>query len=254
MQHLTRRTMRLSAAASSAAALLFLMAGPASAAAGDAKSSAFGLRANVLLGTVNVPATPTSTFPTGVDNSTVSGNLGALGTTGVLNATTDGDNSGNSSATGSAARVALLGGAIPSLPAITATLISASCTAHGAGDVSGTSTFTAAKLGANAIAVHPAANTKLINLPNLLVVTVNEQTRSQNGTVLTVNALHIRVGPNGSLGDIVIGNAVCGPNVASAVGDAFSFQNLPLILGGLGLLVAAGMGLRTGTRRLRGIA
>lgn len=216
MQRITRCALRATAAAGSAAALMFLMAGPASAAPGDANSSAFGLSANVLAGAVNVPPTPTSTYPPGSSRSTISANLGALGSTGVLKAVTNGDANGNSSATGSAARVALLGGAVPSLPAITARLISASCTADGTGTPTGSSTFTAATLGTNAIAVHPAANTRLIDISLLLRVTVNEQTTSAGGTVLTVNALHVQVGPivNGvaSLGDVIIGHAVCGPN------------------------------------------
>ncbi|MDT4981311.1 MAG: hypothetical protein QOG07_3190, partial [Pseudonocardiales bacterium] len=37
-------------------------------------------------------------------------------------------------------------------------------------------------------------------------------------------------------------------------GDAFSFQNLPIILGGIAVLAMIGMAVRTGTRRLRGLA
>lgn len=155
MRHIIRRTVRLAAAAGSAAALMFLVAGPADAAPGSANSSAFGISANVLSGTVNVTPTPTSTFPPGATNTTVSADLGALGKTGVLNAKTTGDSTGNSSATGSAAEVALLGGVIPNLPAISATLISGTCTADGAGAPTGSSTFFAAKLGTTAIAVDP---------------------------------------------------------------------------------------------------
>jgi len=133
------------------------------------------------------------------------------------------------------------------VPAITATLIQASCTATGS-TVSGTSTFTGATLGTTAIAINPSANTKLINVPGVAVVTLNEQIT--NGGALTVNALHVVVGPNGSIADIIVGSATCGPNTPVAVGDAFSFQALPVVLGGLALIVLIGFGIRTGIRRL----
>ncbi|MDP9091562.1 MAG: choice-of-anchor P family protein [Actinomycetota bacterium] len=217
-----------------------------------ANSSAYGVSASLLSGAVNVPPTPVSTFPPGGTSHLVSVNLGAVGSVGVSDATTSGDSTaGTSSATAALTNVALL--ALPSVAAITADAVQATCSDTAPGAPTGSTTLTNAKLGGNTVLdVSPAANTKLINLPPLAVVTLNEQ--FTNAGMLTVNAIHIVLGPvvngQGSLGDIIIGHVTCGPNAPSAVGDAFSFQNLPVILGGLAVIVLVGFGIRTGIRRL----
>jgi hypothetical protein len=70
-----------------------------------------------------------------------------------------------------------------------------------------------------------------------------------------VNAVHVELGHvvngRGTLGDVVLGSATCGPNAVTAPVDAFSFGNLPIVLGGLGLLAVAAFGIRTGVRRAR---
>jgi hypothetical protein len=213
MQKLTRRAMRVTAAVGSlATALILLPAAPASAAPGDANSSAYALKVNVLAGTINVGPLATHTCPPtpGGTTSVVSASLGALGSARVLNGSATCDTSGVSSATGSAANVALLGGVVTSLPAITATLISATCSANGSPPPLGSSTFVGATLGTTAIVANPAPNTTILNVPSVIQVILNEQTLA--GGVLTVNALHVIVGPGGILGDIIIGHAVCGPN------------------------------------------
>jgi hypothetical protein len=245
------KVVRITALASAAAFVLLPMA-PASAATSN--STAYGLKASVLSGAINVGPTPTSTFPNGGTTSVASINLGTLGSVGALTATTAGNlTTGTSSATGSAANVALLHNAVTNFPAITATLISASCSDTAPGAPTGSSTFTNATIGGTAIVdITPSANTKLINIPGLLVVTLNEQTTS-NGT-LTVNAVHVELGPisggRGTLADVIIGQATCGPNVPVASVSAFSFQDLPIVLGALALLVVIGFGIRAGVRRL----
>jgi hypothetical protein len=250
MRKLNPKAVRITALASAAAFALLPMA---SAAADTSNSTAYGIKATVLSGAINVSATPTSTFPPGGTNSVVSLDLGTLGQVGTLTATTAGDlTAGTSSATGSAANVALLNNALTGFPAVGATLISADCTADGS-TLTGQSTFTNASIGGNAVVdIHPAANTKLINLTGVLVVTLNEQTT--NSGMITVNAVHVQLGPiingQGSLADVIIGQATCGPNTPVASVAAFSFQDLPLILGGLALIVVIGLGIRTGIRRL----
>jgi hypothetical protein len=245
------KVVRITALASAAAFVLLPMA-PASAATSN--STAYGIKATVLLGAINVTATPTSTFPPGGTTHVVSLDLGTLGNVGALNATTDGDlTAGSSSATGSAANVALLHNAVNGFPAVSADLISADCSANAPDAPTGQSTFTNASIGGQSVVdIHPAANTKLINLAGVLVVTLNEQT-TDNGT-LTVNAVHIQLGPivngQGSLADVIIGQATCGPNVPVASVSAFSFQDLPIVLGALALLVVIGFGIRAGVRRL----
>ncbi|MGI8678201.1 MAG: hypothetical protein ACR2LX_05850 [Jatrophihabitans sp.] len=250
-----RNALRFSAAVTSVSALLLIAAAPALAADPGANSSAFGIKATVLSGAVNVPPTPTSTFPPGGTTHLANVDLGALGTVGASNATTAGDSTaGTSSATGSVANVALLKNALTGFPAVSADLISATCSDTAPADPTGSSTFTNASVGGTAIVdVKPAPNTKLLNLGPLLVVTLNEQTLS-NG-VLTVNALHVQLGPilNGqaSLADVIIGQAVCGPNTAPLATPAFSFQDLWPVLGALAIVALIGYGSVAGVRRFR---
>ncbi|MDP9115793.1 MAG: hypothetical protein M3O28_00690 [Actinomycetota bacterium] len=70
--------------------------------------------------------------------------------------------------------------------------------------------------------------------------------------VSSVTGLHLEL-LGGGLGHVDLAKVTVGPNVPNAVGDAFSFQNLPLILGGIALLLVVGFGLRAGTRRVRGM-
>lgn len=237
----------LLAAAVTAGAVL-AAAGPSWAAVG-ANSSAYALAVHKVVGIVTVPATPTSTYPSGGNNSAVPLDLGALGKVGVLNADTSGNQgNGTSTAFASAADVALLAVA-PSLPAISADAVSATCSDDAPATPTGSTTLTNAKLGpTSALDLHPAANDTVLNVPGVAKVVLNQQ--SLKGGVLTVNAIHVQLGTNGALGDIVIGHVSCGPNVQTAAADAFSFQQLPLILGGIAVLVLIGAGVRFGVRRL----
>jgi hypothetical protein len=253
MPNTHRRLVRVGALAVGAAAIA-LVAGPAAAADPGANASAFGATANVLNGTVKIPQTPTSTFPPGGTNSTLSLNLGTLGQVGALNATTTGDSAaGTSSASGSVAKVALLKTGV--VPAISADAVDATCSDTAPNAPMGQTTLTNAKLGTtNVLDLHPAANTKLINLPPLAVVWLNQQTTNPDGS-LTVNAIHVQVGAlvNGvaSVADVILGSATCGPNAVTAPVDAFLFASLPVVLAGLGAIVFVGFGVRTGVRRLR---
>jgi hypothetical protein len=86
-------------------------------------------------------------------------------------------------------------------------------------------------------------------------LTVNYQPAPEPNAAGTysVTGLHVAL-LGGALATADLARVTLGPNVPQAVGDVFSFQNLPFVLGALALLVMIGMGLRTGTRRLRGIA
>jgi hypothetical protein len=235
------------------AGAIALMASPAAQALDPgANASAFGIKANVLSGTVNVPATPTSTFPPGGTNNLASVSLGAAGQVGAVNATTAGDSAtGTSSASGSVANVALLG--LPNA-AITADAVDATCSDTAPAAPTGQTTLTNLKLaGGNVVDLHPAANTKLLNLTGVAVITLNEQITNADGS-LTVNAVHIQLGPItngvGTLGDVILGSATCGPNAVTAPVSAFSFGSTPIVLVAVALLIAAGFGVRTGLRRL----
>jgi len=259
MQKSSRRAVRGVALALAAGALALAVSPGAQALDPGANASAFGLSANVLNGTVNVPPTPTSTFPPGGTNSLLSVNLGALGAVGAVNATTSGDSAaGTSSASGSVANVALLGISATQLPAISADAVDATCSANAPDAPTGQTDNEPLDTPLGAIVdLHPAANTKLLNLTGLAVVTLNEQITHPDGS-LTVNAVHVQLGPivNGvaTLGDVVLGSATCGPNAVTAPVDAFSFGSTPIVLIAIAIVVAAGFAVRTGIRRATGRA
>lgn len=249
MNQLRKRALRLTAVAVSAAAVLIaLPVTAASAAPGDANSSAFGVSATNVLGLATIAPTPTSTFPPGGKNSSLPVSLGSLGSVGVLNATTTGDSSaGTSSATGEAADVALLAatGGLPS--AISADAVQATCTDNGTAAPTGATTLTNAKLGGNTVIdATPAANTSLVNVPGVATVILNEQSTT-NG-VLTVNAIHIRLA-NGTLGDVIIGQATCGPNTP-VLGTPIFTSTFFVGLGGVAVLL---LGAYVVTQRRRSV-
>jgi hypothetical protein len=226
--------------------LVCIAAGPASAA--TVSSSAFGISAQNVAGLLNIPQTPQSTCPAGSNESAIPVDLGALGGVGVLNASTQCDASvGTSSADGGAADVALLGTALAR--SITADAVSAHCAASGTDTPTGSTTVANLFILGVRVDIPVGSSTpQTVSIPGVASVVINEQTLS-NGA-LTVNALHITL-LGGNLGDIIIGSATCGPNAAVLPVSAFSFQDLPLILGALALLVAIGFGIRSGARRLR---
>ena len=250
MTMLKSRAARAGIALAGTLALFGATAAPAMAATPEAHSHAYGVSAQVKLGrltVVNVPPTPTSTYQPGADNSVADVNLGVLGSVGLIHAITSGDfNNGSSTATARIASVKLLLAAA-GIPAISADAIEATCAWNAPAAPTGSTTVANLKL-----AGHPLLNLTLgTNDPltiNLAVakVTINEQTISADN-VFSVNAVHIEVPANGSLVDIVIGHADCGPN--SPPFDAFSFANTPIILGGIAVLLALVFGIRAGIRR-----
>lgn len=96
------------------------------------------------------------------------------------------------------------------------------------------------------------ASALALALDPLLSLTVNYQPApdpNANGTY-SVTGLHVGL-LGGQLLTADIAHVTVGPNVGNAAVDAFSFQDLPLILGGLAILALLGYGLRTGFRRIR---
>lgn len=243
------RTLRALAATGSVGALLLLTAASASAAPDPgANSGAYAISATNVLGLIDIAPTPQSTCPPGSTESAVPLSLGALGNVGVLNASTHCVSAdGTSDATGGAASVALLG--LPGARSITADVLSATCSATAPADPTGSTTVANLFILGVKVDVPVGSTTpQTISIPGVASVIVNEQTLS--GSVLTVNALHISL-LGGNLGSIIVGHASCGPNTASPATDAFSFQNLPVILGGLAILALLFYGLRKSIRRLR---
>jgi hypothetical protein len=248
MLKLSARALRVTAVTAAAAFALLPMA---TASAATVNSSAFGVKATLLTGSL-LPAQPVSTCPPGGDVSGVGVNLGAaLGRVGVLNAKSDCDaTSATSSAQGGAANVRLLGTPLTRL--ITADAIEANCSATG--DAPPTGGTTVANLRVLGIAVNVPVNGSPIDvsIPGVASVIVNEKVTNPDGS-LTVNALHVSL-LGGKVADVIVGSATCGPNVPVADVSAFSFQDLPVVLGGIALILVIGFGIRTGVRRLRSAA
>lgn len=83
---------------------------------------------------------------------------------------------------------------------------------------------------------------------NLLTSVVSLKTNFQPNDH-TVTGLHVAL--LGTTGIVDLATVTVGPNVAVAPVDAFSFASLPLILGGIAVLIALGLAVRTGIRRVR---
>ncbi len=85
---------------------------------------------------------------------------------------------------------------------------------------------------------------------NLITPVVTLTTNYQpTGGVPTVTGLHVAL--LGTTAVVDLATVTVGPNVAVAAVDAFSFASLPLVLGGIALLIALGLLIRSGVRRVR---
>jgi hypothetical protein len=235
MRKLQRRLLAVTAAVGSVAALGLLSAPPASAATLPATSSAYGVKACLLAAltptscTVPIGPLPSASFPAGPTTAQVANvALPPVGNVGVIDVAASGNNfTGTSTATATTNNTALLLGTVPGVAiaadAVDATVIKATCSATKTTST-GSATFAGLTLGGNAVPLGPLGaatpNFNLLNLPglgdstNLLKVVLNEQTK--NGNVITVNAVHVYLGPivngQGSLGDVIISHVSCGPN------------------------------------------
>jgi hypothetical protein len=69
----------------------------------------------------------------------------------------------------------------------------------------------------------------------------------------SVSGLHVSL-LNNSLAVADLAKVTVGPNAPTGDVDAFSYQNLPLIFGGIAALIALGYGIRFGVRRVRAVA
>lgn len=249
---LNTRTGRFGIALAAAAGLFAAIAAPALAVDPNANSSAFGLRTiphKPILGLIAIQPQAQITFPPGGTNNALAVNLGALGGVGVIDTSATGNQAaGTSAATSHIADVALLSALNAAFPGISASAVDASCNDAAPAAPTGSTSLANAHLGANqVIDLSPAPNDVLLNLPGLVKLTLNEQTLS--GGVLTVNAIHLQLGTNGSLGDLVIAHVTCGPNAPQT--PAFNFGETPIILGGIAVLLALVFGIRAGLRRTR---
>jgi hypothetical protein len=214
------RRPRIAAVVVLTAGALSVAASPASADVTSVKGGAFGESVNVTpLGLLNVTSgpIPTVTLPAGgggpftdsLASVCVPTTTCALLKTGILNVSTQGTlgASGGSSSSASVANV----GALAGTPGVlTATAVSSKCSV-GPNSSSGSSTIAGATFLGQALDVNPAPNTT-INLPGVATLILNEQipTGGPGDYSLTVNAIHLKLGPVLGSGDIIIAQSRCG--------------------------------------------
>lgn len=241
------KAVRITAVATAAAFALLPMAG-ASAVTPSANASAYGAQVDVLNGTVHLGPLAQSTFPPGGSETAVPVHVpGVADIAGIFARTSGNSSQGTSSATAGTLALGVLGTALTGY-GISADAVSATCSATGS-DITGSATVANLKVGTNSVvnATFTTQQNALV-IPNVASVIIGEHITNANGSV-TINALHITL-LGGNAGDIILGHVTCGPNVAPLPISAFSFQDLPIILGGLALIVLIGLGIRTGIRRL----
>jgi len=204
---------------------LLCAATPAHAALTSPQAEAYVVSANAFGSFAAVAPTPLSTYPPGGTQTVVGLNVGPFATSSTLTSTTAGDpTNGTSSAS---ATVQQLGINLGPTLAASLTGVNATCNATPSGATgSGTITagsVTALGLPALTLTANAAPNT-VLGIPNVVTVTLNEQSTDTDG-VLTVNAVHIKV-LSGNGADVIVGHAQCGgappvqatPMISSAVG------------------------------------
>jgi hypothetical protein len=219
------RWRRGSLACLAAIAGLGVFAAPAAADVTEVGGGAFGESVNVTLGgvvpvqsgplpSVTLPASGGGPFTASVASASAPAS-GAILTTGLLQASTQGDlgPAGFSESSASVANVNVFDGRL------TATAVRSSCRLEGDSAVSST-TLVGATLDGQALPVNPPPNTT-INAPGMQVI-LNETIDSggPGDFSRTVNAIHIRLLPPLGSGDIIISQSRCrvaGPNVVIPV-------------------------------------
>jgi hypothetical protein len=190
---------------------------PAAADVNDVSGAgAFGVSVNAtapVVGAVTVGPIPSVDLPGGggnVSTSAASVSGPPVLTAGVLKVSTEGANLGShdgfSTSTAEVANANLLSGAL------TAQVITASCTSNGDGST-GSSTLVDASAGGNPLAVNPPPNTT-IPIATIGTIVLNEQIVTDTPgveTKITVNAIHITLNVGGITGDVITVRPAAGP-------------------------------------------
>jgi hypothetical protein len=219
-----------------AGGMIMLAAMPAAAAAPNEgyAASATGLISASPLGL--------ATYPTGTSPVTVAhANIAGLLTTGVAT-----DTAGPTSASSTVASVSAT---LSRLATLGATAVDSSCTFNTmTGAVSGTASLTDAAvhvLGIPAItlAAHPARNTT-VSVPGVATLTLNKQSTATDGT-LTVTAIYVSLLHRTQT--LSLGVSVCNAADLAPV-PVLPSKAMPFALGGLGVLLIAGVSYRVARR------
>ncbi len=222
---MSTRSRRWLAAGAAVLGGLLCAATPAQAALTSPQADAYVVRANAFNGFLAVAPTPHSTYPPGSTQTVLGLNVGPFATSSTLTATTAGDpTTGDASAS---ATVEQLGITLGPTLAASLTGVNATCNATPTGATGNgiitAGSVTALGLPALTLTANAAPNT-VVGIPNVVTVTLNEQSTDANG-VLTVNAVHIRV-LSGNGANVIVGHAQCGgappvqatPMISPAVG------------------------------------
>jgi hypothetical protein len=203
-------------------AVVIAMAAPAGADVTDVSGAgAFGVSVNATVPgvpTIAVGPIPSVDLPAGggsVSTSAASVDAAPVLKTKVLNVSSQGGNLGShagfSTSTAEVNDTNLLQGAL------TAEVITATCTSNGDGST-GSTKLVEAEAGGNPLAVNPPPNTT-IPVGTIGTVVLNEQIVTNTPgveTKITVNAIHITLNVGDITGDVIISQARCraaGPNV-----------------------------------------
>jgi hypothetical protein len=185
-------------------------------------------------GPISVSPIGLATFPGTSPVSVLNANIAGLLTTGVAT-----DTAGPTSASSTVASVSAT---LSRLASLGARAVSSSCTFDTtSGKVSGTASLTAAAvhvLGIPAItlATHPARNTT-VSVPGVATLTLNKHSTATDGT-LTVTAIYVSL--LGSTQTLSLAVSVCNAADLAPV-PVLPSKAMPFALGGLGVLLIAGV-------------
>lgn len=202
------------------------MAGPAAADVNDLTGAgAFGVSVNASVtgvGSVTVGPVPSVDLPGGggnVSTSALSASAPPVLAVGVLNVSSQGANLGTHAGFSTSKAQVLAANLLSG--ALTAEVITATCTSNGDGST-GLTTLAGAQAGGNGLAVNPPPNTT-IPVGTIGTVVLNEQIVTNTPgveTKITVNAIHITLNVAGVVtGDVIISQARCraaGPDVLTS--------------------------------------
>jgi hypothetical protein len=175
-----------------------------------------------------------ATYPGSSPVTVAHANIAGLLTTGVA--------TGMAGPTSASSTVASVSATLSRLASLGARAVSSSCTFNTmTGAVSGTASLTAAAvhvLGIPAItlAAHPARNTT-VSVPGVATLTLNKHSTATDGT-LTVTAIYVSL--LGSTQTLSLGVSVCNAADLAPVPMVPS-KAMPFALGGLGVLLIAGV-------------
>jgi len=277
MTSFTRRTSRLTAGLGIAGATVLLLAGPAAADTSNATARA------ALVEVLGAPVLDTGTEVASSDGT--GGDVLSSDSTSILGGQTllvagvlaqaalaraNGTSAACAGAVGDGgtiqigannactATIGTPGGVQVNLNAGIATLgadaIYAECTATTAGETGFATLLNADILLLGAplpidVAVNPAPNTPVLNIPGIASLILNEQSPTPDGGLM-VRALHLTLADNivtgDPLGEVIIGEVTCGPNAVTGPISIFSGPALPLAA-----TAAVGVGAVTIIRRRR---